>query len=64
MTIKEIEQIEVYLPSQGGVICGYGIIRNVNPNDQTKFSKVYENEKGKIYFNNYNDRQIRGLIKL
>lgn len=64
MEIKTSENMNVYLPSKGGTICGFGIVRDANENDTTIFKKVFENKSGRIFFNTFQDRQVRGIKQI
>ncbi|WP_374551946.1 hypothetical protein [Flavobacterium sp.] len=62
MEIQETKQvINVYIPFKGGVIHGFGIVRNVKQDEHSKYSKVFENKSGRIFFDTFQDRQIRGI---
>ena len=51
----------VYLPYSGGSIWGKGVIKEKDDADLNKSKYVFENEKGKIYFNSLSDRQIKNV---
>lgn len=62
METQETEQVmKVYMPFKGSVIHGFGIVRNVKSDEYSKYSKVFENKSGKIFFDTFQDRQIRGI---
>ena len=62
MEIQETQQVmNVYMPFKGGVTHGFGIVRNVKSNEHSKYSKVFENKTGRIFFDTFQDRQIRGI---
>lgn len=50
-----------YLPFNGGSVYGKGIIKEKEPNDTNVHKYVFECERGKVYFNSFNDRQVKGI---
>lgn len=56
--------LDVYKPSTGGTVYGFGIVRKTFNGESSKYSKVFESKSGKIYFNTYNDAQIKGIKEL
>ena len=50
-----------YLPFKGGSTYGKGNIRETIQSDSSIYKYVFENEKGKIFFDNVTDRQLKGL---
>lgn len=56
--------LDVFKPSTGGTVCGFGIVRKTFEGESLKYTKVFESKSGKIYFNSYNDSQIKGIKEL
>lgn len=50
--------IKAYLPFSGSTIYGFGTI--VEPGDATR-RYAFESDKGKILFNSFRDRQVKGI---
>jgi hypothetical protein len=51
----------VFIPFSGNSTFGFGIVRDVNDNDKINYKKCFENKTGQIFFNNCNDRQVKGI---
>jgi hypothetical protein len=61
MAMKTGNKENFYMPFDGQTLYGLGdVIKSDNP----KFKKMFFNDRGKIYFNSYKDRQVRGMKKL
>lgn len=58
----EIQKIlNVFIPFNGGITHGFGIVRNIKSDEHSKYSKVFENKTGRIFFDTFQDRQVSGI---